>query len=438
MRNKPSLWAHWLKYLIRRDKTSKIVILLAVAFTTFAFTIAKDSIDPLIAIGVLAGSFIFSFLSYVCVGLPRIATEHKFYDAIDGDCKFPGKYSGRTMGRIKVDWGFLVAKKVTVHAEIASSATTSSSTWRSIRSAVSDAFNGGRQSYITIFDEHDRGTLTFLLPGTLKDPALEEKYRKIEDLTSFVYDTLHKYGNSLPRIKNLAGFEDGSDFPDSLMISLPYQVEKYSRQSFERDFKQKYENSNVLWMFKWSGLGVEISCIERGSAEERRLYVVKSITDLIASSYGTAFTYSNKDYVFTEEMIGWDNEGKPERLTIDFLHSDISRPDRQQRFQELLIQGLHQILKTPYWEFKWAVSLYEKILTVQRLDSFSETEQRKLPENEAPAVMEAPVAPVETVSEPLPTEAPTPAVRAPQAIPRLPGLPAPPSRPMPVRPQRTL
>lgn len=343
------------------------------------------------------------------------------------------------MGRIKVDWGFLVAKKVTVHAEIASSATTSSSTWRSVRNAVSDAFNGGRQSYITIFDEHERGTLNFVLPGTLKDPALEAKYRKIEELTSFVYDSIHKYGNSLPRIKNLVGFEEGSDFPESLMISVPFLVEKYSRQNFERDFKQKYENSNVLWMFKWSGLGVEISCIERGSPEERKLYVVNSVSDLIKSSYRTSFHYSDKDYVFTEEMISWDGEGKPEKLTIDFLHSDISRADHQERFQELMIQGLHQILKTPYWEFKWSVSLYEKILTIQRLESFSENEQRKLPEgfNEAPAPIESPVAPVETASTPVPTQTPTPAVRATQATPRLPGLPAPPSRPMPVRPQRT-
>lgn len=444
MRNKPSLWANWLKYLIARDKISKIVILLAVAFTAFAFTLGQGSVDPLIAIGALAGSFAFSFLSYVCVGLPRVLLERKLYDAIASDCKFPWRHEGRTMNRVKVKWSLLAAKKVTVDAEIASSATTSASTWRTLRSAASDAFTGGKKTYITIFDEHERGTLIFVLPGSLKDPVLEDRYRKIEELTSFVYDGIHKYGNSLPRIKNLVGFEDGSDFPESFIISVPFLVEKYSRQNFERDFKQKYENSNVLWMFKWSGLGVEISCIERGSPEERKLYVVNSVADLIKSSYRTSFHYSDKDYVFNEEMISWDSEGKPERLTIDFLHSDISRVDHQERFQELTIQGLHQILKTPYWDFKWSVSLYEKILTIQRLESFSESEQRKLPEaevnrnvpaaEEAPVPVQALVAPVEAVSSPVPTQTPSPVARTAQATPRLSGLPTPPSRPMPVRP----
>lgn len=447
MRNKPSLWANWMKYLIRRDHVSKIIILLGITVVALAFTILQEAIDPLVAVAVFAGTLAFSFLSYICVGLPRIATEHKLYDAIASDCKFPWRHEGRTMSRIKVDWGLLVAKKVTIHAEIASSATTSSNTWRSLRSSVSDAFNGGRQSYITIFDDHDRGTLTFLLPGTLKDPALDEKYRKIEELTSFVYDSMHKYGNSLPRIKSFSGFEDGSDIPDSFTISLPYQADKYARQNFERDFKQKYEDSNVLWMFKWSASGVEVSFIERGTPEERKLYVVNSVSDLLKSSYRTSFHYSDKDYVFNEEMIGWDSEGKPERLTIDFLHSDISRADHQERFQELMIQGLHQILKTPYWDFKWSVSLYEKILIIQRIDSFSESEQRKLPEmqtqsrlavaEEEPAIVEPAVEPVEAINPTVVTQTPVPAPRPAQASPRLTGLPSPPSRPMPVRPQRT-
>lgn len=438
MAKKTSLWSNWLKYLISRDKVSKIAILLGLAFAGLWFLALKDTVNILFPLGFFAGALVFSLLSYICVGLPRLATEKKLYDSIASDCKFPWKHEGRTLGRIKVEWGFLLAKKVTVQAEIASSAVTSSNTWRTLRSAVSDAFSGGRQSYITVFDEHDRGTLVFLLPGASKDPGLDEKYRKAEDLTSFVYDSLHKYGNSLPRIKDLKmGIEANEDIPDSFNISLPYQADSYSKKNFERDFRQKYENGNAIWVFKWSGLGVEVSHILRGTEAERKQYVAKSIADLLSSSYNSSFHYSDKEYVFTEEMIDWDSKGNPERLTVDFLHTDISRIDKQESFEKRVIQGMHQIFKTPYWDFKWTVSPYEKILTISRTDPVSEEDMEVLPESQdevLPASAPAQEKPV--VTNPVPT---SPAVQTPSEIakvlvPLTRKMPSPPARPQLIRP----
>lgn len=401
MRKRSSIWSHWLKYLIRRDNVSKVVLLVAIAEIGLWFALLKDSVTPLVPAGSIGAAIAFSFLSYVFVGLPRMATETKLYDSIASDCKFPWKHEGRSLGRIKVEWGFLLAKKVTVQADIASSAVTSANTWRTMRSAVSDAFSGGRQNYITVFDEHDRGTLVFLLPGASKDPALDEKYRNIEDLTSFVYDSLHKYGNSLPRIKDLTmGFENNEELPHSFNVSLPYQADSYTKKNFERDFRQKYENGNALWVFKWSGLGVEVSHILRGTEAERKQYVTKSITDLLASSYRSAFHYGDNDYIFTQEMIGWDGEGNPERLTIDFLHTDVSSPDKQESFEKRVTQGLHQIFKTPYWDFKWTVSSYEKILTIQRIESSAEENNEVTGQPLDLQEVMQPVVPMEVVQTP--------------------------------------
>lgn len=369
MDKKKSLGAMWFKYFLARDKAAKLVALGAIVFIALWVLVFKDSMSVLIPLAVFAATLVFSFLSFIAVGLPRMATETKLYDAIDSDCKFPSKYKGRAMDRIKVEWGWVIAKKVTIQPEISSSAVTSSSTWRSLRSSVSDAFTRGRINYITIFDEHERGILTFIQEG-MSDPAIEANYRRVEDLTSFVYDSLDKYGHALPRIRNLVmGIDGNEDLPASFSVSLSYQAESYNKKSFERDFKQKYDNPNVIWVFKWSGLGVEISHVLRGTEAERKQYVAKTLADLISASYSTAFTFADKDYTFSDEMVDWDKDLNPERLTIDFMHTDVSRVDKQERFEQLVTQGLHQIFKTPYWDFQWTVSPYEKILTIIRTEA---------------------------------------------------------------------
>lgn len=434
MKKTSPVWSNWLKYLVRRDKVSKIAVTVSIILFVVWGLLLKDQISVLIPVGVLVATALFSFVSYAGLGVPRIKAEEKFYDAIYGDCGLPSKYAGREMHRVKVDWKFLSAQSVTVQAELGSYLVTSASRWRSIKGSASDAFSRGRLNYTTVFTDHRNGVLTFLSP---KHPNTDETMTAIEDLTSFVYSTIDKYNETLPKIENLVmGIGDDKNLPSSFNLNLTFQTDSSDRRKFERDFKQKYDNPEVIWSFNWSGAGLDLSHVRKGTAEERKVYSLKSLSDLIKSSYSSTFLYTDRrELDLDASQVTWDNEDKPESIALDFMHVDISDQDRVERFENKMKQGLYQLFKAPNWAFDWQVSAYEKLLTI-RLDSalasayvppMAELEEDHAAQETAPAV---------------PFQTSRPAVRSqvPSTISDTPvrGLPARPVRAKPVRPGQNL
>lgn len=361
--------SRWLKYLVKRDTVSKMMLGASVGIGIFWYLKGFDQeLGKSTGVAFLA-SILFSFLFYITVGRIQERSEHKFYDAIYTDCDWTAPYKGRNMKRIKVDWFLVWAKSVSILAESNSRVVTSSSGWRSAKLSVSDSFIHRGNHILTSFAGHRQGRLTFTF---LKDEEAETRANRealLEGgLYEFAYENLYDYGNELPKVSSMRIGNDAKDEPllETARIEFTKQVTNYDRNHFEANYRQRYENPSVLWAFKWDYSSVEITAVPRGSSEERRLQGSKVIASLVASSARRAFSlYSDDEYLFNEGMVRWSQDGKRiDSLTVDFLQSDVSADQRAREFETQMIQGLDKLFKDRSWEFDWNVDAFEQTVTI--------------------------------------------------------------------------
>lgn len=420
----------WRNHIFRGDKISLPFIALSVVIAGAWGYLAEDKATVVYPLGLVALAVIFSFFSYVLLGLPRNSLVNKFYDAIYSECGFSPSYKGREKGRIKILWTLINADKVTVRVDTASHVTTSSKAWRNIKMAASDTLGLGKQTYAVDFTEHTQGILNLLL--VREGNAESERLLETEFLYSFVYDALSRHGFPLPKITGLVLDENNS--PSELSISLRHTVERYNRSSFEKNFAEKYDR-DFISIFDWSADGVKISRINKGTPEERQFYSEKSLKDLVHSSFNSAFLRSDSDaYHFDSKMVRWnDDVSRPEEVTIDFGHADISRPEDIERFEKLFGQGLRQLFRIDSWNFNWNVSASEKFLVITPAPTHS-LREIEVPVEEMRTVEPQIVSPV-AVEENIPQRVAAPA-RATTAQPSRPRLPVPPKPPKPNFPSR--
>lgn len=275
------------------------------------------------------------------------------------------------MKQIRVSWKGLRVKAVTIFASSNSQAAKSAKEWRNIKLSIIDSFKLSGNNVIAVLDKHSTGTLEFLVVGDTQHGSTNA-YKQIEleeRLYAFTYETLFHYGTPLPRLLDIK-FEDdnkGSLLLKEFQIKLLNTANNYEKKAFEASFNNRYESDESLWTFDWFSEGVVLRSIDKGSEKDKRIRSTMSIVDLISSSVSTAFHwYSKEGYVFKSSMIEWsNNQTEVSSFTINFLQSDISRPEQVERFEQLISQGLSQLFPLRQHEYLWNITAFEKNLTVQ-------------------------------------------------------------------------
>lgn len=415
----------WRTHIFRGDKISLPFIALSIALAATWGYLAEDKATIVYPLGMVVLAIVFSFFSYVLLGIPRTSLGNKFYDAIYSECGFSPSYKGREKSRIKILWKGVEAQQVTVRVDTASHVTTSSKAWRNVKMAASDSLGLGKKTYAVDFTEHTQGILN--LQVVKEGDADSTRLLETEFLYSFVYDTLSRHGFPLPKITGLVMDEQNS--PSELSIAIRHTVERYNKSSFEKNFAEKYDR-DFISVFEWSADGVKISRINKGTQEERKFYSEKSLADLVHSSFNSAFLRSDSNaYRFDSKMVRWNDDiSRPEEVVIDFGHADISRPEDIEKFEKLFEQGLRQLFRTDYWNFGWNISASEKFLAITpkltlpaQADDFR-TEEITVEESQ----LTASAATKETIPQSI-----APAARKAMTQPVRPRLPAPPKPPKP-------
>ena len=367
-----SLALKWGKFFLLRDTVGKSFLALAAALIAAWFLLAKDSTTfGLVAGGSLVFAVMFSFLHYVTVGKYKENAENRFYDAIYSNCDFSPPYKKRDLRPVQVEWKGLRVSKVSVAATSNSSAAKSTKEWRNIKLSVEDSFKLAGNNVVALLDNHSSGRIAFAV-GNDEQFAPGGEYSSAwfkEGFLAFTYEMLTNYGTPLPRLQGLVLKEDGKSQPQlqRVQIELSYTPASYEKKTFEANFRQRYEPAGKICTFAWESAGVTIETIERGSQQDRTNQATKSVADLISSSISTAFHfYNSKGHLFTPNMIEWSSDGHtPATIHVDFLQSDVSRPDQIDRFEELMIQGLIQQFRGVQYDFIWDVTAYEKTLTIR-------------------------------------------------------------------------
>jgi hypothetical protein len=367
-----SLVSKWLRFFLLKDKLGKIFLALTGGAVAVWLLFAKDSLTfGLVAGGFLAFTILFSFLNYITVGKYKEAAEIKFYDAIYSDCGLSSSYKGRDMKQIRVQWKGLRVSKVLVTASANSSVAKSAKEWLNIKLSVEDSFKLAGNNVAAVLDDLSSGRLTFVI-GNDEQFAPGGEYSSAwfgEGLRSFTYEMLAHYGTPLPRLQGLTLKEDGETQPQfqRVQVELMNTPSSYEKKSFESNFRQRYEASDQVCTFVWNSSGVTVESIKRGSQQDKSLQASKSIADLISSSISTAFHwYDSRAYLFSPNMIDWSaDQQQAVSITIDFLQSDVSRPDQVARFEELVTQGLTQLFRGVLYEYIWNVNAFEKTVTIK-------------------------------------------------------------------------
>lgn len=320
-----------------------------------------------VSVGLLVVTVLFSFLSFLTMGRYRINRENKFYDAVAFDCGWERSYKGREAKRVIPKWQGLKIESLTLNIDKASYVTTSINKWKTIKMSVLDEFPLKASGLVTIFDNHSQGKLTFQAYDPARETAQDKSLVFKESLYAYVYEMIGRPGQPLPVLTISLGNDQDGLYVDSMHISTSSSVERYTQKTFESNFKRTYHNDDRTYTFTWGQNTVEIKSFERGSDEDRIIQGSKSLIELMGSSINGSFYGSlNKDYILTPEMITWGQDNIMESLTIDFTHSDISRPDHVEKFEMLANQGLYQLFKHRQWDFAWDISAFEKSVTITK------------------------------------------------------------------------
>lgn len=362
----------WAKFFLLRDTIGKVLLALTAVLIATWVVFAKDNLTfGLVAGGFFVFTVLFSFLHYVTVGKYKENTEYKFYDAIYSDCDFSPPYKKRDMRPLKVEWKGLKVSRVAINASSNSSVAKSAKEWRTIKLSVEDSFKLAGTNIVAILDNHSAGRMMFIA-GTDEQFAPGGEYSSAwfkEGLYAFTYEMLAHYGTPLPRLTVFELDQDGKRQPrlKRVQVELTNTPSTYEKKDYESHFRQRYDSTEHIWTFDWNPSGVTIESVERGSQKDRTIQATKSVADLISSSVSTAFHfYNSRGYLFKPNMVEWSSDGRiATRISVDFLQSDVSRPDQIDRFEELMSQGLIQLFRGVQYEYDWNVDAFEKSLTIR-------------------------------------------------------------------------
>lgn len=410
--------AGWLKYLILNDHLSKILLLVSVAgLVFFGMGGFQATMMGLVFGALLAVSLLISLGSYLFIGKFREACLNNFYDAVRYSGDLPTEYQGRDLKRIKVIWKGRKAKSVRLAVSTNSPAVQSSTEWRTVKRAASENFKFEDKNILTFLDEHSSGVFRFTSVGDAElanNPDAAIVISK-EDAYSFAYEALSSSGHTLPLIRNFdAGLTtDGRVKIKAVTLQFDQQVSDYDIQRFESAFNRQYQSADTQWVFEWSASNVVIKAVERGSNRERIVVATKSLEKLIDSAVSSGLgIYDDGGYLFHAKDVQWGERPiHVENFTIDFLRSDISRPDRIEDFESLMEQGLKQLFPKSHWKFVWDVDAFRKAVYISKVDEVSYTGQQApvfSDTNESPDAQhsDAP-APAKVVRDPAPAARPS-------------------------------
>lgn len=364
----------WLKYLFLSDHISKVLLLVSVAglgiFVAGGF---QATTVGLVSGSLLIVSLLFSLGSYLFIGKFRETCVNNFYDAVRYSGDLPTEYQGRELKRIKVVWKGRRAKSVRFTVSTNSPAVTSSTEWRTVKRAAGECFKFEDKNILTFLDEHSSGVFRFTSVGDAEltnNPAAAITVSK-ENMYSFAYEALSSSGHTLPLIRNFVAdlTANGVVKISALTLQFDQQLSGYDFQRFESAFTRQYQSADSQWVFEWLASDVIIQSVERGSREERIVVATKSLAQLIDSAVSSGLSiYDDGGYLFNTKDIQWGE--KPihvENFTIDFLRSDISRPDRIEDFESLMEQGLKQLFPNSNWKFTWNVDAFRKAVYITKI-----------------------------------------------------------------------
>lgn len=441
--NKNKFALDWLKYLLLSDHLSKILLLASVAgLVFFGLGGFQATTMGLVFGALLAVSLFVSLGSYLFIGKFREACMNNFYDAVRYSGDLPTEYQGRDLKHIKVVWKGRKAKSVRLAVSTNSPAVQSSTEWRTVKRAASENFKFEDKNILTFLDEHSSGVFRFTSVGDAElanNPDAAIAISK-EDAYSFAYEALSSSGHTLPLIRNFDAelTTDGRVKIKAVTLQFDQQVSDYDIQRFESAFNRQYQNADTQWVFEWSASNVVIKAVERGSNHERIVVATKSLEKLIDSAVSSGLgIYDDGGYLFHAKDIQWGERPiHVENFTIDFLRSDISRPDRIEDFESLMEQGLKQLFPKSHWKFVWDVDAFRKAVYISKIAEAAYTGQQApvfSDTNESPDVRPVTVpAPATVVGEA------APAVQTRDSVPAArPSLPARPTlKNLPPRPPR--
>lgn len=429
----------WLKFFILHDHVSKILMALAVAGLTFC--IVDKFQHPVIAMSMaalLVISVAMSFFTYLIVGKYREACVSKFYDAVRYAGDLPMEYQGRDLKRIKIDWKWRRVRSLKFSVSTNSPAVQSDHEWRTVQRAARESFQFEHKHMLTFLEKHSAGVFVF---RSATDEELASNSNAAvavvkESMYAFAYETLSSTGHTLPLITrfDVEGNDAGRLSLHTVEIRFDQQVSEYDMQRFESAYNRKFRNVDAQWVFEWAANSVIIRAIAKGSEEEQQVNALHSLERLVEASVSTGFTlYDKSEYLFDADSFVWSqSEMMVSQLSIDFLRSDVSRPENVAEFESLMTQGLKQMFPNTFWEFVWDVNAYKRAVFVRRVSderiaaasSVKITEDIVVDDSPLEAPLSKPVKPAERKVQPF--KAPVRAIPTPQ--------PAPVKRVIPARP----
>ena len=374
MSDKTPFHKKWISYFIKRDKPAKVVFAFAIASIGILYLVGFNATAVGFVVGVFVGAILFSLASYVFVGQLREKYERKFYDAIRYDCGMQADYQGREMNRIQVDWKGITPQRIHVDGGNSSNLATSKGAWRTVKLSIIDAFNLKNSQVVTNFSNHSQGKLDFAIVGNSEmdnDPEIQKAVFR-ENLHAFLYEPFASYNSPLPKFTrlNLDEGRKGEPVLESAEVALGEEPASYNKKSFESNFRRNYENPEYLWNFEWNYAALTITRIARGSKQELQAQVFRSIRDLVKSAAMSGFFFSvDDDFAVTPDMVVWGHDGlTPETINVDFMHSDVSRQDKVERFEKLINNGLNQMFKKTAWECSWNIDGFGKAVEIRKVD----------------------------------------------------------------------
>lgn len=364
----------WLKYLIVSDHISKLLLLVSVAGLGIFVAGGFQATTMGLVFGcLLIVSLLFSLGSYLFIGKFRETCVNNFYDAVRYSGDLPSEYQGRDLNRIKVVWKGRKAKSVRFAVSTNSPAVTSSSEWRTVKRAASENFKFENKNILTFLDEHSSGVFRFTSVGDAELASNPDAAIAVdkENMYSFAYEALSSIGHTLPLIRNFDAelTPVGSVKVTAVTLQFDQQLSDYDIQRFESAYNRQYQSADSQWVFEWSASNVAIKAVERGSDHERVVTATKSLERLIDSAVSSGLgIYDDGGYLFNPKDIQWGERPiHVENFMIDFLRSDVSRPDRIEDFESLVEQGLKQMFPNSHWKFQWNVDAFKKVVYISKV-----------------------------------------------------------------------
>lgn len=394
----------WLKFFFLYDHVSKVLLALSVAGLAFCFVDGFQ--HPILALSMATLLVItvgVSFFTYLILGRYREACVNKFYDAVRYAGDLPTEYEGRDLKRVKIDWKWRRVRSLKFSVSTNAPAVRSDHEWRTIQRAARESFRFEHKNMLTFLEQHLSGVFVFRSAtdeDLANNPEIMLAVSK-ESMYAFAYESLSSVGASLPMITRFDADDDGLKAVD---FSFERQLSEYDMQRFTSGFNRKFSQFDVQWVFDWSSSGVMIHAVKRGSEEEQRMVASQSLGRLVESAVRASFVlHDSHEYVFDADGMGWDSAAATvEQFAVDFLQSDVSRPERVEEFEMLMKQGLRQLFPETFWEFLWDVSAYKKLVLIRKIQKSAvhqgpvkiiEEFVVPIPERPAPVVAPRPVAP---------------------------------------------